>query len=93
MWDSGIGLSSWLINLANNGTGCKELPSGAADEDLGPKRYLVHRLNDALFADQPRCIVELGEVATNKSDQLFNLGDQVPERASLRSQSGRCVRL
>ena len=43
-----------------------ELPSGAADDDPEHKRNLVHRLNDALFADQPRCMVELGEVANEQ---------------------------
>ncbi|CCM04185.1 uncharacterized protein FIBRA_06347 [Fibroporia radiculosa] len=47
VWDSGIGLSSWIVGLAH----------GDSDGDIPP---LLIELRDALLSPQPRRIVELG---------------------------------
>ncbi|KAM6496845.1 putative methyltransferase domain containing protein [Amanita muscaria] len=57
IWDSGIGLSSWLVNLAH--AAHDDGPPTDLDESLKLKSRLVRESRDALFADQPRNIVEL----------------------------------
>ncbi|KIL65568.1 hypothetical protein M378DRAFT_76761 [Amanita muscaria Koide BX008] len=58
IWDSGIGLSSWLVNLAH--AAHDDGPPTDLDESLKLKSRLVRESRHALFADQPRNIVELG---------------------------------
>ena len=48
IWDSGIGLSAWLVHLHEN-------PSASGSN---PRR---EKLRDALFAEEPRRILELGQ--------------------------------
>ncbi|PFH51028.1 hypothetical protein AMATHDRAFT_59959 [Amanita thiersii Skay4041] len=56
VWDSGIGLSSWLVNLAHN-----EIVSLSNEApNLDTIKALIDALRDSLFANQPRCIIELG---------------------------------
>ncbi|KAF8624025.1 hypothetical protein AX17_007231 [Amanita inopinata Kibby_2008] len=53
IWDSGIGLSSWLVQLAHGGL---QRPStSGSDESLKFKL-----LRNALFGDKPSCFLELG---------------------------------
>ncbi|KAF8972670.1 putative methyltransferase-domain-containing protein [Flammula alnicola] len=47
IWDSGIGLSSWLVHLQENAT-------------LGGKNPRIQELRDCLFSEEPRNILELG---------------------------------
>ena len=59
MWDSGVGLSSWLVELAHQ--------SVRRDEE----HPLVVRAREALFSSTKCSVIELGELEMNLSREYY----------------------